>query len=154
MKRGKRTGRGTKGTLVEGIDFKSIEVMDIGDRKVMINECGLSAIGDTETAILSDKDPKLDDFIMYRITTNNRGATTYLWQRAKILNVDDQLETQSDLKAVTLRFNPCEKNAFTQDVALGWGMEASKEKFGFESWIKKASHPLSSNFSRRKKKHC
>ena len=60
----------------------------ISETDIQLN-CGLSAVGDTETAVLSDKDPKKGDFIMYRTTFSDAGDTKYLWQRAKILSVGD-----------------------------------------------------------------
>lgn len=118
MKRTKRT-RTAKVLLVEGVDFKTVRVegVDLGDGNS--TECGLSAVGDTETAVLSDKDPKIGDFIMYRTTSSDGGDTKYLWQRAKILSVGDPSEANKSLKAATIRINPYKKNASTQDVALG-----------------------------------
>ena len=43
--------------------------MDIGDGTS--TECDLSAISETETALLSDKDPQKGDIIMYRTTISD-----------------------------------------------------------------------------------
>jgi len=105
--------------LLEGVDYKTVRVEGVYLGDGNSTECGLSAIDDTETALISDKDPNTGDFIMYRTTNSICGETKYLWQRAKILSVGDPLEANKSLKAVILRTNPSKKNAFTQDVALG-----------------------------------
>ena len=105
--------------LVEGVDYKTVRVegVDLGDGNS--TECGLSAIDDTETALISDKDPKKGDFIMYRTTISAAGETKYVWQRAKILNVGDPFEANYNLRDAVLRINPSKKDAVTKDVALG-----------------------------------
>ena len=45
----KRNGNQVKVLKVDGLDFKSIPVEDLGDGKSMSGECGLSAVGKTES---------------------------------------------------------------------------------------------------------
>jgi hypothetical protein len=85
----------------------------------MLGECGLSAVGETDMAIISDNVPKEGYFIMYRTTTSEKGQIKYLWQRAKILQIAKPSQENSDLKAAILRMNPSTTQAFTQDVTLG-----------------------------------
>ena len=71
MKRTGRSRRSNKVLLVEGVHFKSIraEGVDIGDGSS--TECGLSAISETETALLSDKDPQKGDIM--HVSNNDFG---------------------------------------------------------------------------------
>ena len=111
MKRTGRSRRSTKVLLVEGVDFKTIraEGVDIGDGTS--NECGLSAISETESPLLSDTNPQKGDIIMYRTTISDCGGETkYKWERAKVLNVGDPLEANNNLSAAVLRMNPSKKN--------------------------------------------
>ena len=87
----------------------TVDVVGDGDLRIYSSECGLCAVDSLEQPMLSDCDPKIGYFIMYRISNAEGDRTTYLWQRGKVLSIGDPIPGSSTMKEAVIRLNHSKK---------------------------------------------